>query len=69
MSSLHKKLCIICIKQKGKLGYLGFKIDLEKAYECVYWSFLEVTLKGLGLPLQAIQIIMALTTSTSLYLK
>lgn len=69
MSSLHKKLCIICIKQKGKLGYLGFKIDLEKAYECVYWSFLEVTLKGLGLPLQAIQIIMALTTSNSLYLK
>ncbi|KAL5547428.1 hypothetical protein UlMin_002659 [Ulmus minor] len=35
-------------KKKGALGWMALKIDLEKAYERVFWKFLEAVLTAFG---------------------
>lgn len=56
-------------KQKGKVGYLLFKIDFEKAYDRVHQDFLRLTLMEFGFPSHTINLIMNRTCSTSLALK
>lgn len=56
-------------KQKGKKGFLLFKIDFEKAYDRVDWNFLELTLSEFGFPEMTIRLIMSCITSSSLTLK
>lgn len=34
---------------KRKKGWVAVKIDLEKAYDCVSWSFLRDTLRDVGI--------------------
>lgn len=37
---------------------MGIKVDLEKAYDCLYWDFIRKTLCLAGLPEQLILLIM-----------
>ncbi|KAJ0548751.1 putative RNA-directed DNA polymerase [Helianthus annuus] len=43
----------------------AFKIDIQKAYDTVEWSFLENTLKGFGFHAKMIKWVMACVSSTS----
>lgn len=37
-------------KKRGKKGWMGLKIDMEKAYDRLEWRFLEKVLHGFGFP-------------------
>ena len=54
-------------KKKGRTGYMAFKIDLEKAYEKLEWSFIRDMLIHVNLPMDIIDVIMSFvfTVSTS----
>ncbi|XP_072060286.1 uncharacterized protein [Arachis hypogaea] len=47
-------------------GTMIFKIDLEKAYDRIYWRFLEAILVWFGFSRATIHLIMACVTSSSL---
>lgn len=49
-----------------KTGAMTLKIDLEKAYDCIKWPFLEDTLRGIPLPNHLISIIMKCVTTSTL---
>ena len=52
-------------KKKGRSGVMAIKIDLEKAYDCLWWSFIRDTLKLFELPDSLIALIMScMSTST-----
>ncbi|XP_057513881.1 uncharacterized protein LOC130795689 [Actinidia eriantha] len=51
---------------KGKRKGMVIKVDLEKAYDKVNWSFLEHVLKDIGFSRKWVSLIMSLTPSTSL---
>lgn len=51
---MHKKI--------GKTGFIMFKIDFEKAYDRVDWSFLRKTLCEFGFPTKIVDLIMNCTT-------
>ena len=55
-------------KKKGKVGYVALKIDLEKAYDKLEWSFIKEVLIRANLPANLIEIIMSCisTISTSI---
>ncbi len=55
-------------RKKGKIGFMVIKIDLEKAYDCIEWSFVRKILIHFGFPDYITRIIMSCisTTSTSL---
>jgi hypothetical protein len=55
-------------RKKGKLGFMVIKIDLEKAYDRIEWSFVRQILIHFGFPDNITRIIMSCisTTSTSL---
>lgn len=53
-------------KSKSKTGALAFKIDLEKAYDRVDWSFLKLALEDFGFPQAIIKLIMFCVSSSSL---
>ena len=52
-------------KQGGK-GYMAIKIDFEKAYDRLRWSFIRDTLLQMNLPLLLINVIMECITTSSL---
>lgn len=50
-------------KMRGKKGYFAIKVDLEKAYDRLRWSFVHGILKEVGLPQVMVQFIMHSITS------
>ena len=50
---------------KGKDGYMIVKIDLEKAYDRLEWSFIKMVLEHFGLPTNIVKLIMSCVSSTS----
>lgn len=52
-------------KQSGK-GLMTLKIDFEKAYDRLKWSFIRDTLCEMNLPIRLIEIIMECITASSL---
>ncbi|XP_030958826.1 uncharacterized protein LOC115980745 [Quercus lobata] len=55
-------------KRRGKEGYMVVKIDLEKAYDHLEWSFIRMILIHFGFPENIIKLILSCvaTSSTSL---
>lgn len=53
-------------RKKGAKGYMAIKIDFEKAYDRLRWSFIRDTLLQMNLPLLLINTIMECVTSASL---
>ena len=52
-------------KAKGKEWYMAIKINLEKAYDKMEWSFIRATLMRINLPQDLIKLIMSCVTSVS----
>ena len=56
-------------KKKGKVGYMVVKINLEKAYDRLEWSFIREVLYAANFPPDLIQLIMScVSTATTLVL-
>ena len=53
-------------KRKGSDGYMVVKIDLEKAYDRLEWSFVRMVLKHFGFPANIINFIMSYISNTSI---
>ena len=51
--------------RKGKDGYMIVKIDLEKAYDRLEWSFIKMVLEHFGLPKSIVKLIMSCVSSTT----
>lgn len=51
---------------KGQKGYMVLKLDLEKAYDRLEWSFIESFLERFGLPLQLRSVISACISTASM---
>ena len=52
-------------KTKGRRGYMALKIDLEKAYDKLEWSFIKDMLIRFYLPRKLIDLIMSCISSVS----
>ena len=47
---LVQELIHFVSRKKGKVGYMAIKIDLEKAYDKLEWSFIKEMLTKINLP-------------------
>lgn len=54
--------------KNNKNPYMLIKLDLEKAFDCLEWSFIRMMLHSINLPSQLISLIMSCITSSSLSL-
>ena len=52
-------------RKRGGVGYLAIKVDLEKAYDKLEWSFIRETLVKANLPKELINLIMNCVSSTT----
>ena len=52
-------------RKRGGVGYLAIKVDLEKAYDKLEWSFIRETLVKANLPKELIDLIMNCVSSTT----
>ncbi|KAK9988211.1 hypothetical protein SO802_028450 [Lithocarpus litseifolius] len=52
-------------RKKGKIGHMIIKVDLEKAYDRLEWSFIREVLQEARFPSDLIQVIMSCVSSTS----
>lgn len=52
-------------RKKGTVGYMAIKIDLEKAYDKLEWSFILKRLMEINLPQELIDLIMSCVCSVS----
>lgn len=62
---IAKELLYSLKKRKGSDGYMMVKIDLEKAYDRLEWSFVRMVLKHFGFLANIINLIMSCISSTS----
>ena len=53
-------------KMKGNRGFMAIKVDLEKAYDCLNWSFIRDTLTVARLHSELVKVIMHCIKSSSL---
>ena len=53
-------------KKKGRTGYMALKIDLEKAYDKLEWSFIRDILIRVNLPMDIIDLIMSCVSTVSM---
>ncbi|GMJ00023.1 hypothetical protein HRI_003671500 [Hibiscus trionum] len=51
--------------RKGKMGWFDIKVDLEKAYDRLEWSFIDDTLSDIGVPDHLRSLIMSCVSSVS----
>ena len=63
---INQELIYSIDKKKGKVGYMAIKVDLEKAYDRLEWSFIHKVLQGFHFPDQLIKVIMSCISSTSI---
>ena len=49
--------------KKGKKGWVTTKMDLEKAYDRLKWSFIQEILEDMHLSSQLVQVIMRCVTT------
>ena len=53
-------------RRKGRTGLMAIKIDLEKAYDHLKWSFIRDTLKLFNFPNHLISLIMSCVSTSSI---
>ena len=53
-------------KKKGKSGCMAIKINLEKAYDRLEWSFIYKILRVFHFPQNIIKLIMSCVSSTNI---
>ena len=61
---LAQELFYALYRKKGNEGYMAIKVDLEKAYDRLEWSFVYVVLQAFHFPPNLIKVIMSYVTST-----
>ena len=54
--------------KKGKVNWMVIKVDLEKAYDRLNWSFIEDTLKDIGIPTNLQSVITRCISTSSMRL-
>ncbi|XP_039057386.1 uncharacterized protein LOC120200684 [Hibiscus syriacus] len=54
---------------KTKQGWMAIKVDLEKAFDCLQWEFIQDSLTEAGFPPCTIRLIMHCITSTSMQIQ
>lgn len=60
-----KELIHSIIRVKGRKGYMAIKINLEKAYNKIEWSFIMEMLIFFNFPAKLIELVMSCVTSVS----
>ncbi|KAH9798495.1 reverse transcriptase domain-containing protein [Citrus sinensis] len=53
-------------RKTGKRGFMAIKVDLEKAYDRLNWSFIFETLQLAGIPVHLSRLIMECVTTTTM---
>lgn len=53
-------------RKKGKDGYMAIKVDLEKAYNRLEWSFIHKVLQAFHFPHHLTKLIMSCVSTTSI---
>lgn len=53
-------------KKKGKDGYMAIKVDMEKAYDRLEWSFIHKVLQAFQFPQHLTKLTMSCVTTTSI---
>jgi len=62
---IMQELIHFITRKKGKVGYMAIKIDLEKAYDKLEWSFIRDMLWRINLLRDLIDLIMSYVSSVS----
>ena len=52
-------------KRKGRTGYMVIKVDLEKAYDRLEWSFIKMVLEHYGFPEMLINLTVSCVSTTT----
>ena len=56
------------VKKFGPKGHVALKLDLEKAYDHLKWSFIQETLEFFRIPPRLIELIMNMLSSTRFHI-